>query len=97
MLVIKAEIWPQGDVDSRFEIARLGIINRGGDSIIGDYNVIGLLERDRTEFVRADVLLAHDRRNGWRPLTSRALHACGSPGLFHPEYVQTVVELLKRG
>lgn len=98
MLVIKAEIWPRGDVDSRFEIARIGIINRG-DSLtsgIADYNVISILDRDSKERVAEGALLDHFRHNGWRPLAARALLEDGPP-LFHHDYVQAVTTLLKKG
>lgn len=99
MLVIKAEIWPHGEVENRFEIARIGIINRGAHSTpsLADYNVITILGRDRTERVTEGVLLAHVRQIGWQPLAVRALEEHGAPTSFHPEYTQAVVDLLKRG
>lgn len=49
MLVVKAEIWPQGNIDERVEIARLGITNISGRPSIADYTVIGILGRDHKE------------------------------------------------
>lgn len=98
MLVIKTEIWPRGDINSRFEIARIGIINQG-DSLtsgIADYNVISILDRDQEERTAEGVLVAHFRQNGWRPLAARAL-AVDTQSLFHPDYTRTIVDVLKRG
>lgn len=99
MLVIKAEIWPRGEVENRFEIARIGIINRGAHSTpsIADYNVVSILGRDRKERLVEGVLLAHVRQTGWQPLAARALEEHGVPSPFHPEYTQAVADLLKRG
>jgi len=98
MLVIKAEIWPQGNVASRFEIARIGIINRGdGSPALADYDVISILGRDRKEWITQGVVLAHMRHHGWRPLTVRALTPEDSPRLLHREYVEDITDLLKRG
>lgn len=98
MLVIKAEIWPQGDVEGRFEIARIGIINRDSraDAAIADYNVVTILGRDGKEKILEGVVLAHIRNHGWQQLTSQALFERG-PDIFHPEYTQTVVGLLRKG
>lgn len=96
MLVVKTEIWPQGNVDERIEIARLGITNISGRSSIADYTVVGILGRDHKEWVTQGVVLTHARHIGWKPLVARALteqqNAC-----LHDEYVQTVAELLRRG
>lgn len=99
MLVIKAEIWPQGDHTSGVEIARIAVVNRGGDvRSLADYNVIGLLGRDQREQVAEGVVLAHFRHNGWRPLATNALRSVDDgPSLFHPEYTQAVVDLLRKG
>lgn len=97
MLVIKAEIWPGGDADNKFEIARIGIINRGSNpATIADYNVISILGRDREEHVVEGCVLAHIRAHGWHALASRALLEHG-PEIFHPDYTQAVVEMLKKG
>jgi len=99
MLVIKTEIWPHGEVENRFEIARIGIINcRGhGTPDIADYSVVGLLERDKAEYVAEGILLAHFRQNGWEPLAARALREQERAPIFHPDYTQSVVDLLRRG
>lgn len=98
MLVIKAEIWPRGSVEDRFEIARIGIINRGNAHTLADYNIIGILERDVQESLAEGFVLAHRRSSGWEKLTVRALgELVPSPSVFHPEYTQAVVDLLKRG
>jgi hypothetical protein len=96
MLVIKAEIWPHGEVDERFEIARIGITNIGGHQAVADYTVIGIHGRDREEWVTQGVVTSHIRQHGWRPLAIRALTA-GGPLALHQEYVSAVVDLLKRG
>lgn len=98
MLVIKAEIWPGGEVDERFEIARTGIINRGNSptAALGDYNVVSILGRDRTEHITEGVVLAHVRQHGWHPLAAQALMERG-PSIFHPEYTQAVIGLLRKG
>jgi hypothetical protein len=100
MLVIKAEIWPGGIVEDRFEIARVAIINRGQSptASLADYNVIGLLGRDKTEFPTEGVVLGYQRHQGWSGLTSQALRALDrGPSLFHPEYTEAVINLLKKG
>jgi hypothetical protein len=96
MLVIKTEIWPGGDVEGKFEIARIGIINRGGSGVLADYNVIGILGRDTKEVLMEGLVLAHLRPHGWMPLAARALSERGISA-FHPEYTQAVADLLKRG
>lgn len=98
MLIIKAEIWPQGVVEERFEIARIGIINRGSmpDAALADYNVISILGRDKTEYIAEGFVLGYARHHGWHQLASQALYERG-PSILHPEYTQTVVDLLKKG
>lgn len=96
MLVIKAEIWPCGEVDERFEIARIGIINCGGSGVVADYNVISILGRDQREWVTQSVVVDHMRPLGWQPLLIRALMS-EVPVEMHRKYVETVVDLLKRG
>lgn len=98
MLVIKAEIWPGGDLDSRYEIARIGIINRGGpvSHTLADYDIVGIMGRDRQEWIREGVVRQHFRYNGWQPLVARALtQANGGP--LDSDYVADIVKLLKRG
>lgn len=98
MLVIKAEIWPGGDVGSRFEIARIGIINRGGPTsgVLADYDIIGIMGRDRREWIHEGVVRDHFRDKGWQLLVSRALtQANGGP--LDEVYVADTVKLLKRG
>lgn len=96
MLVIKAEIWPCGEVGERAEIARMGIINRGGSQALADYNVISILGRDRQEWVTQSVVVDHMRHLGWQPLLLRALTS-EAPVTLHREYVEAVVDLLKKG
>lgn len=98
MLVIKAEIWPKGDVDSRFEIGRIGIINRDRPGFLADYDVVALLARDSGEYIMRDVVTGHDRRDGWRPLTAAALTVTGWPsGTYDLTDTQRITDLLKRG
>lgn len=96
MLVIKAEIWPHGEVEKQFEIARIGIINRGMHRGVADYNVIGLLNRDREDHVMQALVLGHARHTGWRRLAACALLQDEAP-VFDTSYVTTVMELLKKG
>jgi hypothetical protein len=97
MMVVKVEVWPHGEVDSAYEIARVGIINRGdGGPAIADYNVIGLVDRDTEDRVTETLVLDHIRRAGWRRLVIDALAQPDSR--FHNrEYVDRVVELLRKG
>lgn len=99
MLVIKAEIWPHGEVGKRFEIAKVGLINCGGHGTpdIADYSVVSLLERDGAEYVAEGILLAHARNSGWQSLTVRALHEQEREPIFHPDYTRSVADLLRRG
>lgn len=96
MLVVKAEIWPQGNTDEQFEIARIGITNITGRQPLADYTVVGILGRDHEERVMQGTILAHARRLGWRPLVARTLTE-PQADLLHPEYVQTAAKLLRRG
>lgn len=96
MLVVKAEIWPHGEVDNRFEIARIGIIHRRSQGDLADYNIIGLLNRDKHDHVMQAIALAHARSSGWRRLAACALLQDEAP-IFRPEYVAETIELLKKG
>lgn len=96
MLVVKVEVWPFGEVDQAREIARVGIINRGGGAAIADYNVISLVDREIEDRVTETVVLDHIRRAGWQRLVIDALAQPDSR--FHDrEYVDRVVELLRKG
>lgn len=97
MLVVKAEIWPRGEADERFEIARIGIANRSNNVRgVADYNIVGLLGRDKQEWVTQGMLLGHVRSLGWQPLVARALTE-QEDGLLHSDYVDSVAELLRKG
>lgn len=96
MLVVKAEIWPYGEVGERFEIARIGITNISGRSPVANYTVVGILGRDRQEWVTRGTVMDHIRLLGWQPLVARALTE-QQDAYLHAEYVQTVADLLRKG
>lgn len=97
MLVVKVEVWPRCEASERFEIARVGIINRGdSDCAIADYDVIGIMGRNRQEWLTHGIVAAHIRPSGWEGLVARALTQ-QQDGLLHPNYVQSVADLLRKG
>ena len=96
-MVVKIEVWPGGMPSSAFEIARLGIANRGdGTPQVADYDVLALLGRERRETVCYSEVLKHQRDYGWESLVMRAIDLEGKP-LSLDERAHRITEILRKG
>lgn len=73
MLVVKVEVWPNGDDRRAFEISRIGIVNISQLQQFSDYEVTALLSRDLEEEVVKTEIRQHDREVGWLPLVRRVI------------------------
>ena len=97
MMVVKVEIWPGGYAPGAYEIARLGIANRGGGTPeVADYDILALLGRERRETVCYSEVLRHQRDYGWESLVMRAIELEGKP-LPLDERARVLAEVLRRG
>lgn len=97
MMVVKVEIWPYGESEERFEIARVGIINQGtGTPALADYHVVALNERDKDEKLLQGQVLDHRRALPWQRLVSDSLYAMGST-CASEKYAEDIAELLRKG
>lgn len=96
MLVVKVEVWPAGDFDRAFEIARTGLANVSGLAPVSDYEVTALMARDRQESVLRAHVLGHTRACGWLPLVEQGINRLRRTYL-EPSYADPVAELLRRG
>jgi hypothetical protein len=99
MLVIKAEIWPGGDVGRAFEISRIGIANVSQLRRYSDYEVTALMGRDTDEYVVRTHITSHDRQSGWVPLARRTMTNIFLSEERGPQipYDDPVAELLRKG
>lgn len=73
MLVARIEVWPGGDFDRAFEIARLGIANVSELADVSNYELTALMERDKSEYVLRSEVNSHQRSLGWEPLVQRSM------------------------
>ena len=96
-MVVKIEVWPRGYASGAFEIARLGIANRGdGTPLLADYDVLALTGRDHRETVCYSEVLKHQRDYGWESLVMRAIDLEGKP-LPLDERAHRITEVLRKG
>ncbi len=97
MLVIKAEIWPCGEISEAFEVGRMGIANISGLTTLSDYDVVALLDRDHGERVAYTRVLSHYRPLGWMPLTANALSQAAVAHMPVGDEYADILELLRKG
>lgn len=99
MLVAKVEVWPNGDYERAFEIARLGIANVSGLADISNYELTALMERDKHEYVMRSEVNSHERALGWEPLLQRSMTSLFlAERLAHQvPYDDPVAQLLRKG
>ena len=95
-MVVKIEVWPGGSPTRAFEIARLGIANRGGTPQVADYDVLALLGRERREIVCYSEVLKHQRDYGWESLVMRAIDLEGTPRPVD-ERARAIIDCLRKG
>ncbi len=97
MMVVKVEVWPGGHAPGAFEIARIGIANRGdGTPQVADYDVLALTDRDRREAVCYSEVLTHYRDSGWESLVMRAIDLEGTARPID-ERARFIAEVLRKG
>lgn len=99
MLVAKIEIWPHGDHEAAFEIARVGIANVSQGAPISNYEMTALMEREKREYVMRGEINSFERDLGWEPLMQRAMSTLFlAERLSHQvPYDDPVAQLLRKG
>lgn len=99
MLVVKVQVWPQGEVDKAFEISRVGIANVTGCADISNYELTALMERDKREYVLRSEVNSFERALGWEPLVQRSMTSLFlAERLAHQiSYDDPVAQLLRKG
>lgn len=99
MLVAKIEVWPGGNFERAFEIARLGIANVSGLADISNYELTALMERDKHEYVMRSEVNSHERALGWEPLVQRSMTSLFlAERLAHQvPYDDPTAQLLRKG